>query len=85
MDTEELLIKLKKSIRFTGDYQDDTLLELIDQVKNDMVGMGVKQEVVDSKVSVGAITKGVWDMDNLHEYSNDFEKRVIRLREKDGV
>lgn len=84
MDTEEVLIKIKKSVRLTGDYQDDTLLELISQVKDDMVGMGVKQEVVDSKVSIGAITKGVWDLDNLHEYSNDFEKRVIRLREKDG-
>lgn len=85
MDTEELLIKVKKSLRFTGDYQDDTLLELINQVKDDMVGMGVKQEVVDSKVSIGAIAKGVWDMDNIHEYSSDFEKRIIRLREKDGV
>ena len=77
-----ILIRIKKSLRITGDYQDDVLSELISQVKEDMVGMGVKQSIVDSKVSIGAITKGVWDKDNLHEYSKDFEKQVIRLREK---
>lgn len=84
MDNQELLVRYKKAERIFGDYQDDTLLELISQVKEDMVGMGVKQEIVDSKVSIGAITKGVWDMDNLHEYSKDFEKKIIRLREKDS-
>ena len=82
MDEQELLIKLKKSLRITGDYQDDTLLQLISEVKEDMMGMGVSKEVVNSKSSIGAITKGVWDKDNLHEYSPDFEKQIIRLREK---
>lgn len=82
MDNEALLIKLKKTLRITGEYQDDTLVELIQQVKFDMVGMGVSQEVVDSAESVGTIIKGVWDRDNLHEYSPDFEKQVIRLRER---
>lgn len=84
MDNEALLIKIKKSLRISGDYQDDTLRELISQVKNDMIDMGVKKSVVDSTVSIGAITKGIWDKDNLHEYSLDFEKQIIRLREKDG-
>ena len=82
MDEQELLIKLKKSLRITGDYQDDTLLQLISEVKEDMMGMCVSKEVVNSKSSIGAITKGVWDKDNLHEYSPDFEKQIIRLREK---
>ena len=82
MDEQELLIKLKKSLRITGDYQDDTLLQLISEVKEDMMGMGVSKEVVNSKSSIGAITTGVWDKDNLHEYSPDFEKQIIRLREK---
>lgn len=82
MVEQELLIKLKKSLRITGDYQDDTLLQLISEVKEDMMGMGVSKEVVNSKSSIGAITKGVWDKDNLHEYSPDFEKQIIRLREK---
>lgn len=82
MDEQELLIKLKKSLRITGDYQDDTLLQLISEVKEDMKGMGVSEKVVNSKSSIGAITKGVWDKDNLHEYSPDFEKQIIRLREK---
>lgn len=84
MDTNKLLNKIKKSLRITGSFQDDVLLELISQVKEDMIGMGVKPEIVDSTVSIGAIAKGVWDKDNLHEYSNDFEKQIIRLREKDS-
>ena len=83
MDNQELLIRYKKANRITGNYQDETLLELISQVKSDMRDMGVKSEVIDSSKSIGAITKGVWDIDNLHEYSHDFEKRVIRLREKE--
>ena len=85
MDNETLLIRVKNAIRISGDYQNDALLELINQVKQDMIDMGVQKSVVDSSASVGAITKGVWDKDNLHEYSLDFEKQVIRLREKEGA
>lgn len=83
MDTAEILIKVKRALRM-DDFQDEPLTELIEQVKADMVEMGVSEMVVNSNVSVGAITKGVWDKDNLHEYSSDFEKQIIRLREKGG-
>lgn len=85
MDSRALLIRYKSANRISGDFQDDTILELITQVKQDMIDMGVKESVVNSSASVGAITKGVWDKDNLHEYSLDFEKQVIRLREKEGA
>lgn len=84
MEMEELLTRVKNALRM-DDYQDDVVKELIQQVKDDMIDMGVKANVVNDSISVGAITKGVWDLDNLHEYSNDFEKRVIRLREKSEV
>ena len=83
MDTAEILIKVKRALRM-DDFQDEPLTELIEQVKADMVEMGVSERVVNSNVSIGAITKGVWDKDNLHEYSSDFEKQIIRLREKGG-
>lgn len=81
MEMEELLSRVKKALRM-DDYQDEVLEELIQQVKEDMIDMGVKPNIVNDSVSVGAITKGVWDMDNLHEYSSDFEKRVVRLRQR---
>lgn len=84
MEMDELLTRVKNALRM-DDYQDDVVKELIQQVKDDMIDMGVKANVVNDSISVGAITKGVWDLDNLHEYSNDFEKRVIRLREKSEV
>lgn len=83
MGNQELLVKYKKANRISGDYQDETILELISQVKSDMEDMGVKPEIINSTKSIGAITKGVWDKDNLHEYSHDFEKQIIRLREKE--
>lgn len=85
MDNQELLLKVKRTIRKTGKYDDETLLELIEQVKTDIIGMGVKEEVANSALSVGAIAQGVWEKDNLHQYTTDFEKQVIRLRKKKVV
>ena len=85
MDNNELLLKVKRTNRKTGKYDDETLLELIEQVKTDIIGMGVKEEVANSPLSVGAIAQGVWEKDNLHQYTPDFEKQVIRLRKKKKV
>lgn len=85
MDTQELLLKVKRTNRITGKYSDETLIELIEQVIFDIIGMGVKEEVARSKVSVGVICQGVFEKDNLHQYTNDFEKQVIRLRAKKKV
>ena len=82
MDIQELLLKVKRANRITGNYSDETLIELINAVKEDLIGMGVKEEVVNSSMSIGAIAQGVWEKDNLHQYTNDFEKQVVRLREK---
>lgn len=85
MDNQELLLKVKRTNRRTSNYDDDTLIELIEQVKQDIIGMGVEEEVANSRLSIGAIAQGVWEKDNLHQYSSDFEKQVIRLREKKEV
>lgn len=85
MDIQELLVKVKRNNRWTGNYSDDTLIGLIEVVKDDIIGMGVKEEVANSKLSIGVISQGVWEKDNLHQYTADFEKQVMRLRKKKKV
>lgn len=85
MDIQELLLKVKRTNRRVSDYDDETLIELIEQVKEDLIGMGVEEEVVNSKKSIGAIAQGVWEKDLLKQYTPDFKEQVIRLREKRSV
>lgn len=85
MDIQEILIKVKRANRHTGNYDDEILTELIYQVMEDMKGMGVLPSVLEDRVSIGAIAQGVWEKDNLHQYTQDFKENVIRLREKRGV
>lgn len=81
MDAQELLIKVKRTNRITGSYDDEILLELIEQVKCDLSSMGVKEEILNSPSSIGVIAQGVWEKDNLHQYSEDFKQNVYRIRE----
>ena len=88
MDTEELLIKVKKGLGISGDYQDETIKLYIDEAKEYMASAGVPKSIIDSSVSVGTIIRGVSD---LWDYSNGstglspyFKERCIQLREKEG-
>ena len=85
MDTEKLLLKVKRTNRKTGNYDDETLIELIEQVKRDIIRMGVKEEVANSELSIGVIAQGVFEKDNLHQYTADFKEQVIGLRTIKGV
>lgn len=80
----ELLMKVKKGLGITGDYQDDILTMYIDEAKQYMLSAGVPQSVIDSPMSVGTIIRGVsdlWDYGsgttNLSPY---FKERCIQLR-----
>ena len=81
MDIQEILLKVKRANRITDDYSDEVLIELIEQVIEDLIGMGVSREIVTSRMSIGAIARGVWEKDNLHQYTQDFLiNEVNRLR-----
>lgn len=84
MTNEELLIKVKQGIGMTGDYQDDTLLIYIDEVKDYMRNAGVPTSIINSNKSVGAIIRGVMDLWNYGSgdtsLSPYFKERVIQLR-----
>lgn len=81
MDNQELLIRVKRTNDIKDGYDDDTILEIIDQVKRDLVRMGVKKEVVNSPDSIGIIAQGYWEKRNLKQYTQDFKEQVISLRE----
>ncbi len=84
MTDAELLTKIKSGLGLTGDFQNDTLLVYIDEVRAFMESAGVDKSVIASEVSVGCIMRGVADLWNygsgstsLSEY---FKMRVIQLK-----
>ena len=83
MTNQELLIKVKHGLGITGDFQDDTLLVYIDEVKSYMKSAGVPNDVIESNKVIGVITKGVndlWDYSNSTGLSPYFKERVNQLR-----
>ena len=86
MDNEGLLIKVKKGLGISGEYQDATLKVHIDEVKQYMLSAGVSQSVIDSPISIGTIIRGVSDLWDYGSGSTGlspyFIERCIQLREK---
>jgi hypothetical protein len=87
MTDAEILAQVKTGLNITGNYQDNTLLLYLNDVKNFMLDAGVSNELINSDVSVGVIVRGVSDLwtygmgtANLSEY---FIQRVIQLKYKD--
>ena len=57
-----MLEKVKKSLGITGSYQDNTIQEYINEVKQYLIDGGVLREVVDHPTSAGIIARGVSDL-----------------------
>lgn len=83
MTENELLAKIKIRFGIFNEYQDEILKAYIEDVKAYMISAGVKQEVVDSEISVGCIMRGVADLWNFGsgsvKFSDYFYQRVIQL------
>lgn len=60
----DVLDKVKKSLGVTGEYQDGTLTEYINEVKGYLLDAGVPLAVIESDVSAGIISRGVSDLWN---------------------
>lgn len=77
----EILKKVKNALGITGDYQDNTLMEYIIEVKLFLQDLGIPKQIVDSDAAAGVISRGVsdlWNYDsgNLSKY---FYQRAIQL------
>lgn len=79
---DTLLDRVKKSLGITGEYQDDTLTEYINEVKEYLMDAGVPEAVVNSDVSAGVISRGVSDLWNYGtgKLSDYFYQRATQLR-----
>ena len=79
----ELLERVKAAgISKGNDYNDDTITEWINHVKQDLLYAGVAADVVGSTLAVGCIAQGVDDIWVSHkgDYSEFFNKGADRLR-----
>ncbi len=83
MTDEELLIEVKKGLRETGTFSDDSIKIYIAEVKEKLVGAGVPESYVNSSKSVGLITIGVdellYNKNGNGELSNYFMQRMYNL------
>lgn len=83
LTSENLLIKVKKALGVSGTYHDDTLNVYIDEVKSLMLMAGVSENVINSSVAVGIISRGVADLWNYGaskaELSPYFHQRLTQL------
>lgn len=84
VDANALLDHIKKNNNIEGTYQDAALRGHIDEVKCYLLSAGVLEEVVNSTVAIGCISRGVMDLWNygngdtkLSEY---FYQRAAQLR-----
>lgn len=82
VSTAEMLTKVKKAIGIQGDYQDDTVIEYIDEVVAFLTDAGVSK----GNITAGIVARGVSDLWNygagngtLSEY---FMQRAAQLSYK---
>ena len=74
-----LLDEVKKRMLISGNFHDNLLLGLIEDVKQYLLSAGVDETVVNSSKSIGCIAKGVNDLFNNNEFSDFFKQRAIQL------
>lgn len=88
MTQEERLKKVKIALNITGDYQNETIQQYINEVIEFMCDAGVSRRVAESKAALGTIARGVSDLWNYGAnnttYSNYFLQRTIQLSYKEG-
>lgn len=83
MSDAELLEKVKSAINMSGNnYQDETIMFWIGEVKQDLLFAGVSADVLGSTLAAGCIARGVDDYWASHRevYSDQFTWQAERLR-----
>lgn len=75
----DLLQEVKNRLLITGNFHDTMFLDYIEDVKNYMLGAGVKKTIVESEQAVGCICKGVSDLWINGTFSELFKQRLIQL------
>ena len=88
MTNADILKKVKAALGITGDFQDATLTEYVEEVKAFMQSAGVSDDVLNSASSVGCICRGVSDLWNYGsggaKFSQYFIQRMLQLKAEKG-
>lgn len=79
----DILTTVKNALGITGTFQDDTLNVYIDEVNEYLLAAGVPDSVINTKLTAGAVARGVADIWNYGagdgKLSPYFYERVIQL------
>lgn len=82
-DYTTILADVKSSLGITGNFQDNTIKQYIDEVKEFLLEGGVDEGIVNSKISAGIISRGVADLWNYGsgdgKFSEYFFQRATQL------
>ena len=90
LTAEERLKKVKYALygNADGNYNDEQLQLFIDEVIDELISAGVKEEVAKSAAAVGCIACGVNDIWNYTsggvKHSEYFNRRLVQLSLKKG-
>lgn len=90
LTAEQRLEKVKIALygNAANSYNDDQLKIYIDEVIEELISGGVKQEVAESTAAVGCIAVGVNDLWNYTsggvKHSEYFNRRLVQLAKKQG-
>ena len=80
------LAKVKIALGIEHSYQDEALTFYIDEVVNELVDAGVRQDVAESEAAVGCFAIGVNDLWNYSsggvKHSPAFDRRLVQLATK---
>ena len=80
-----MLEQVKKLLGITGKFQDETINEWIDEIKQLMIDGGISPSIVNDVKSAGVIAKGIDDVYfQKNNLSNYFWQRATQLAYKDG-
>lgn len=84
-----MLEKIKENLGITGTFQDNTIQDYIDEVKQFLLDGGVAKSIVEADSSIGIITRGVADLWNYGSggtsLSPYFIQRAIQLSYKNQI
>lgn len=84
MTDDEILQEVKIRLAITDSYHDKMLLSFIEDAKSYLVSVGITEELLNNRKSLGILARGVVDLWNNKpsdgDFSSIFMQRAIQLR-----
>lgn len=75
----DTLKDVNEALSITGNFQDASLKQFISFVRTYLKNGGVHEQILDSEIASGTITRGVDDLRSTGQLSQTFEKMASQL------